>query len=81
MHVDDIVAQIPPEIRRELVENKLQMWRNTVADARLDATVAQAIDDAQMQAQAAQRLKRALQAVAVLEQKLAEIPEPEDDSS
>ena len=80
MDVNEIVASVPVEVQRDLIERKIELWRNSVADAQLDAAVGKALDDERMRTQAAKRIKQALRALAFLEERLAELSEESDDS-
>ena len=64
------MSDIPMEVQAQIIQQKIQMWRNTEYDAQLDAEIAQVLDDAQMKAAAVQRMKNAKKAVAELEKKL-----------
>ena len=48
---------VSPEILKQITANKILVWQNTIADAGLDAQVAQYIDDSRLSAEAAARLK------------------------
>ena len=54
---------VSPEILKQITANKILVWQNTIADAGLDAQVAQYIDDSRLSAEAAARLKQALKAI------------------
>ena len=58
------------EIIRQMVAEKLKIWKNTVYDAGLDAKVATITEDDRMLQGAQKRLKGALKAVAFLEEEL-----------
>ena len=64
------ITDVPPEVLKQLIANKILVWQNTIADAQLDAQVAQYIGDSRLSAEAAARLKQALQAVQYLGEKL-----------
>lgn len=64
------MSDVPVEVQVQIIQQKIQIWRNTEYDAQLDAEVAQVLDDAQMKAAAVQRMKNAKKAVAELERKL-----------
>ena len=65
-------VDIPVRARRELLRQKLELWRNTCFDAELDAKVADAIGDDGLKEQGMARLKQALKAVGALEAMLKE---------
>lgn len=65
--------EIPLEVQQQILANKIALWKNTIYDCQLDAGVAEAIGDDTMKKGAAERLKRALKALDVLE-KMAHEP-------
>lgn len=65
-------VQIPAAIRLQILADKLQMWRNTLYDATLDAKVAQVLKDQPALLRAAGRMKKALGAIEFLEKLLQE---------
>lgn len=64
------MTEISVEVRTQILQQKIQVWRNTGYDARLDAEVAQELGDDEMSERAKQRMKNAKRAIAMLEQKL-----------
>lgn len=69
----DLSNNLPVEVQRTLIQQKLTMWRNTVYDAQLDAKIAKALEDERGEQQARQRIKSALKAVELLEQMMNEL--------
>lgn len=66
------MTDISDEIKRQLIEQKIDLWRRTYYDAELDAKIAEALDDPQLKRMATERMKKALKAVDVLEKLLNE---------
>ena len=65
--------EVPTEVKRQLVEAKLTLWRNTYYDASLDAEVAKAVEDPRLLQVAEENMKRALKAISALEKRLEEL--------
>ena len=62
---------VPPEaVIKQILTDKLKLWKNTVYDAGIDAQVAKVTADDRMLQGAQKRLKGALKAVAFLEEEL-----------
>lgn len=57
-------------IERYIITNKLQLWRNTLYDAQLDAKIGETLDDAEMKKQAIERMKKSQKAIDLLEAEL-----------
>ena len=64
------MTDIPVEIQAQIIQQKIQIWRNTEYDAQLDAEIAQVLADDQMKAQAVLRMKNAKKAITELMRKL-----------
>ena len=69
----DEVTEITLETKRQIVQQRLQVWQNTVYEAHLDARVAKITEDEQLLQAAQARAKKALQAVTLLKQILEEL--------
>jgi len=67
---DKPIYESTPEARQSIIAQKIALWRNTAFDAELDAKVAQALGNAEAEANAAERLKNCLKAIATLEEML-----------
>ena len=61
------------EVKKQLVQQRLQMWQNTVYEAHLDAKVAKVTEDEQLLKASQDRAKKALQAVTLMKQILEEL--------
>ena len=61
--------------KKQMLEQKLQLWKNTIYDAEVDARVAQAIGDDQLLETAKRRLGQAIKATDVVGKILAELEE------
>jgi hypothetical protein len=70
---NDNGAAIDGVARKQLIENKITLWRNTIYDAELDARVADALGKEAASEQAQERMKEAMQAVELLEGMLDEL--------
>jgi len=57
-------------IIKQMIAEKLRIWKNTVYDATLDAKVAAVTEDERLLQGAQQRLKSAMKAVEFLEEEL-----------
>ena len=57
---------LPRVVKLKLLQDKIQLWRNTLYDAELDAKVAVALEDERNKEHAEQRMKAALKALDVL---------------
>ena len=64
---------IPNDTKRVLLTQKLEMWQNTLFDARLDTEIAKMLEDEQLAAQSQARMKSALKAIELLKNKLSEL--------
>lgn len=71
--------EVPGEVRRKIVEDKLAYYRNTVFDAGLDVKVAQLIGNSQQLGVATERMKKILTVVQFLEAELAALEEESDE--
>lgn len=67
------MIDIPDEVKRKILQQKLTMWHNTVFDAQVDVEMAEILKDAQMEQSARESMNRALKAVKLVEKKLSEI--------
>ena len=65
--------EITLEVKKQLVQQRLQMWQNTVYEAHLDAKVAKVTEDEQLLKASQDRAKKALQAVTLMKQVLEEL--------
>jgi hypothetical protein len=62
---------VPPKVViKQMLLTKLELWKNTVYDAGLDAKVATVTEDDRMLQGAQKRLKSAMKAVEFLEEEL-----------
>lgn len=66
------MPSVPEGVKRQLLRQKIEVWRNTVYDAELDVRVADVLGDDRLKEQAAQRLKDAFKALDLLEGMLKE---------
>lgn len=66
------MSEIAAERKAGLIKNKILLWENTVYDAQLDAEIDEMLGDEQGLAQAKTRMKNALKAIGLLEEKLSE---------
>lgn len=67
--------QIPDEIARGILANKIGMWQNTLYDAGIDFKVAEKIGDERLAAIAKERITKALKAIDLLTALLEEVKE------
>lgn len=69
--------ELPAEIQVAIIKSKIIMWENTSGDAQLDAEVGAAIDDNPLKADGIARMKKAANAISIL-QKMLEAVEKGD---
>lgn len=65
---------IPDAIKRQLIQQKVSIWRNTLYDTSVDARLADLLKDEAGKQAAATRAEQAIRALDELERILAEIP-------
>lgn len=68
---------IPNDTKLVLLTKKLEMWQNTLYDAQLDAEIAKMLGDEPLGEQSQARMKAALKAIELLNDKLGELAEEE----
>lgn len=68
---------IPNGTKLVLLTKKLEMWQNTLYDARLDAEIAKMLGDEPLSEQSQARMKSALKAIELVNDKLGELTEEE----
>ena len=66
-------SEVPDEAKLALLRQKLQLWFNTVYDARVDVELAELTDNDALLTQAQARLKEAVKTVHALEKKIGEL--------
>lgn len=66
--------------KRLILQEQLQKWRNTQYAAKVDADVADVLEDEGMKAKAVARLARAVKAAGAIEKMLEELEPPPDRS-
>lgn len=60
-------TQVPDDLKCLLIAQKVQLWRNTIYDATLDAKIAKMLEDKRKVELAEKRIKDALKAIDLLE--------------
>lgn len=68
-----ILADVPNTVKKSLLQPKLQIWKNTVADLKMDLDIAQVTDNQHLVDDITDRLKGAMKAVAEIERMMTEI--------
>lgn len=62
-----------PEVEKVLLERKLDLWKNTLADSRIDYQTAKALKDDALEKSAITNAKRAVTAIRHLEAELLQV--------
>jgi len=75
--IDEYV--IPKEVTLSLLIRKITTWKNSIADATIDAKVALHTDDQRLLRAAQTRLKTAIKAIEFLEKEVDDIPQEGDE--
>jgi hypothetical protein len=70
---DTSVGSPSPEVEKKLIERQIELWKNTLADARISYGTAKAIKDEQMEKTAIETGKKAFAAIKYLEGELAKV--------
>ena len=68
---------IPNDTKLVLLTKKLEMWQNTLYDAQLDAEIAKMLGDSPLSEQSQTRMKAALKAIELMNDKLGELTKGE----
>lgn len=72
---------IDGKVKRELLKQKVALWRNTKYDAQVDVQVADAIGDEELKKQATERIKSAIKAIDALGKLLGELEKANDSNN
>jgi len=68
---------ISNDTKRVLLTQKLELWQNTLYDAQLDTEIAKMLSDEPLSEQSQARMKSALKAIELLNDKLGELAKGE----
>ena len=78
--MEELDSYVPDdELLINLISNKLVNWKNTIADARLDAKIALHTEDHRMLKAAQARLKNAIKAIEFLDSELDTLNKDEEE--
>ena len=69
------MSNVAPEVTKQLMENQLRLWQNTLEDCRISAKVADAIEDSTRKDAVLVESKKCVKAIEALEKMLTELDE------
>jgi len=61
------MEELAPDLKKQILDKKLQLWKGTLYDAGLDAKVAAVVDNARLRTAAEKRVREAIQAIELIE--------------
>lgn len=71
--INTVLNGVSLEVKKAILEGKLERWKNTLYDLKVDAEIGEAIGDSNMKNTATEKMKDTLKAIESLENKLASL--------